>query len=333
MEGFITWWQGAIVFGTVIMCGALGEILTQKSGHLNLGVPGEVYLGGFAGFAGAFLYENSTTNPNTFLLIIIPILCAILAAGLAGLVYSFFTVTLKANQNVTGLALTYIGVGIGSFGGQYITAKSGSTGYARAQITSDVFTESIHHLTGSSDNWFLRLFFSFGFMIYLVIILAVVLHVVLKKTRVGLNLRAVGESPATADAAGINVSLYKYVATIVGGAIAGIGGLVYIIIYNNGGWSTTNSIETLGWLAVALVIFATWKPANTIWGSYLFAFLFWFYANANVVGINLSVTQADLVQALPYFATIVVLIIIALRKKKENQPPASLGVNYFREER
>ncbi len=333
MEGFITWWTSAIVYGTIIMYGALGEILTQKSGHLNLGVPGEVFIGGFAGFAGAFLYENAVENPNTFLLIIIPIICAVIASGLAGLLYCFFTVTLKANQNVTGLALTYIGVGIGSFGGQYIMIKAGCTSYTRVQATSDIFTESIHHLVGSPDNWFLKMFLSYGFMIYFAIVVAIVLHIFLKKTRVGLNLRAVGESPATADAAGINVTLYKYVATMVGGAIAGLGGLVYIILYNNGGWTTSNPMETLGWLAVALVIFATWKPINAIWGSYLFAFLFWFYANANVLGITLSIPQADLVQALPYFATILVLIIIALRKKKENQPPASLGVNYFREER
>ena len=149
MTAFISWWQSAIVFGTVIMFGALGEILTQKSGHLNLGVPGEMFLGGFAGFTGAFLYGNSTDNPSVVLLILIPILCAMLAAGFGGLVYSFFTVTLKANQNVTGLALTYLGIGIGSFGGQYVTQKAGFTTYARAQAAADVFSVIIGTVSAS----------------------------------------------------------------------------------------------------------------------------------------------------------------------------------------
>lgn len=331
MDNFVAWWQSAIGFGTVIMLGALGEITTQKAGHLNLGVPGLMFLGGFAGFASAFLYEK-TANPSSFILIILPIIVAAVVAGLGGLLYSFLTVTLKANQNVTGLALTYVGVGIGSFGGQYITNAAGSGTYERAQLASDLFTANIAKAANLSDP-FSKMFLSYGFMIYLAIVIAVIMHFVLQKSRVGLNLRAIGESPATADAAGINVTKYKYLATISGAAISGLGGMVYILIFCNGGWATTNGIEALGWLAVALVIFATWRPLNAIWGSYLFALLYWFHAYSSVINLKLTTAQADLMQMLPYVVTILVLLFISLRKKKENQPPASLGLNYFREDR
>lgn len=330
MTSFVSWWTSAVLFGTVIMFGALGEILTEKSGHLNLGVPGMVFLGGFAGFVSSFLLEAHTTS--AFLLIVIPMICAFAAAAFGGLIYSFFTITLKANQNVTGLALTYIGVGIGSFGGQYILLAAGYTSYARAGVTSDVFSANIAQAANLTDS-FSTMFLSYGFLVYIAIALAIVMHFFFKKTRTGLNLRAIGESPATADAAGVNVTKYKYLATIIGGGISGLGGLFYVIVYCKGGWMTNNSIEALGWLAVALVIFSTWKPLNAIWGSYLFALLYWFYTNANVFNMEFSIVQSDIVQMLPYLATILVLIFISLRKKKENQPPLSLGLNYFREDR
>ena len=150
----------------------------------------------------------------------------------------------------------------------------------------------------------------------------------------GLNLRAVGENPATADAAGINVTLYKYAATCVGAAICGLGGLYYVLDYNQGIWATTDQIEALGWLAVALVIFTTWKPLNAIWGAYLFGMLYWLYQFLpSLLGITVSSAMTDLIQMLPYVVTIGVLIVVSLRKKKENQPPAHLGLAYFREER
>lgn len=331
MDSFVSWFVSSIRFGTVIMFGALGEILTEKVGHLNLGVPGMVYIGAFAGWAGAYLYETSG-NPTTIGLLIIPLLCAILAGGLAGALYSFFTVTLRANQNVTGLALTYIGVGLGSFGGNYLLSSSGQIGYAAARQASRIFRWNINSMLNPSS--FGKMFLSYGFLVYLAIIVAVLLHLYLNRTRSGLNLRAIGENPATADAAGIGVTKYKYLATIAGGALAGLGGLFYSMDYASGLWSTSNAIEALGWLAVALVIFATWKPLNAIWGSYLFAFLYWFYTYfPSMIGIKLSTPVSDIIMALPYVMTILVLIIISLRKKRENQPPAALGLSYFREER
>ena len=176
--------------------------------------------------------------------------------------------------------------------------------------------------------------FNYGFMVYAAIILAVILHHVLNHTRTGLNLRAIGENPATADAAGISVTKYKYWATCLGAGISGLGGLYYVLDYNQGIWATTTQIEALGWLAVALVIFTTWKPLNAIWGSYLFGLLYWLYQFLpTLLHISVPGYVTDLIQMVPYLVTIVVLVVTSLRKKRENQPPASLGLAYFREER
>ena len=197
MALIITFIQNAIRQGICILFGANGEILTEKSGNLNLGVPGMMYMGGIAGLAAAFMYE-----------------------------------------------------------------------------------------------------------------------------------RAVGENPATADAAGINVSLYKYLATVIGGAICGLGGLYFVMEYSGGTW-TNNGFGDRGWLAVALVIFARWRPLNAIWGSLLFGALYILYLY--IPGLGRS-TQ-EIFKMLPYVVTIVVLILTSLRKKKEDQPPESLGLHYFREDR
>ena len=176
---------------------------------------------------------------------------------------------------------------------------------------------------------------SHGFMLYLAIIIAVVMAFFLKKTKAGLNLRAVGENPATADAAGINVSKYKYLATSIGAGIAGLGGAYYILDYNYGGWSTgaAGGLQALGWLAVALVIFAVWRPINLIWGSFIFGLCYWLYNYIVVFGIKMTSAQSSLLEAVPYLVTIIVLIISSVHKKKENQPPSALGLAYFREER
>ena len=166
-------------------------------------------------------------------------------------------------------------------------------------------------------------------MAYLAIIIALVAAFILKKTRLGLHLRAVGENPATADAAGINVVRYKYGATVIGSMIAGLGGLYYVLDYINGVWSN-NGFGDRGWLAIALVIFAVWRPNIGILASILFGGLY-IFSSYNNTGMDLAANE--LYKMLPYVVTIVVLIIVSARKKKENQPPESLGLAYFREER
>ena len=329
MSSLIAWIMRAIPFGTIIMYGAMGEIVTEKSGNLNLGVPGIMYLGGFAGFASAYYYENSVANPNPILSILIALVCALVASALGGLIYAFLTISLRANQNVTGLALTTFGMGVANFFGVFIL--DGAT-YSAAPVANKAFAAKIPVL--SQMGVLGQTIFSYGFLAYAAIVLAIVLHWFLYHTRAGLNLRAVGENPATADASGINVTKYKYLATCIGAAICGVGGLYYVLDYNQGIWATTGQIEALGWLALALVIFTTWKPLNAIWGAYLFGILYWLYQFLpSMLGITVSSAMTDLVQMVPYVVTIVVLIAVSMRRKKEDQPPAHLGLAYFREER
>jgi len=226
METLIAWILRAIPFGTIIMYGAMGEIVTQKSGNLNLGVPGIMYLGGFAGFASAYLYENSVAEPNMLLCVGIALVCAFIASMLGGLIYSFLTISLRANQNVTGLALTTFGMGVANFFGVYIL--DGRT--ATQSMVYKTFQTKIPLLSSAGVPG--RIIFGYGFMVYTAIVLAVVLHYFLNHTRTGLNLRAIGENPATADAAGISVTRYKDWATRLGAVISGLGGPYYVLDYN-----------------------------------------------------------------------------------------------------
>lgn len=330
MSYLIAWIIRAIPFGTIIMFGAMGETVTEKSGNLNLGVPGIMYLGGFAGFASAFLYENHAENPSKLICVLLSLTCCLAASTLGGLIFGFLTITLRANQNVTGLALTTFGMGFANFFGLYLLQGKS---YSAAPLANSAYTAKLP-LLSDHLGMFGKTIFGYGFLVYAAVLLSILLHYVFTKTRVGLNLRAVGENPATADAAGISITKYKYFATCIGAAISGIGGLYYVLDYNQGIWATTGQIEALGWLAVALVIFTTWKPLNSIWGAYLFGVLYWLYQFLpNMLGITVPAYMTDLIQMVPYVVTIVVLIITSLRKKRENQPPASLGLAYFREER
>lgn len=328
MDNIIALLTSAIAFGTIIMYGSLGEILTEKSGNLNLGVPGIMYIGGFAGFASAYYYEK-LFQANAVLSFLIPVACAFAASMLAGLIFSFLTTTLRANQNVTGLALTTFGTGIANFFGLFILNGASYTAapMANAAISAQPFGFLNKGVLG-------RVLCSHGILVYAVIILAVIMHLFLYKSRSGLNLRAVGENPATADAAGVNVTKYKYLSTCMGAGISGLGGLFYVLDYNKGIWATTDNIQNLGWLAVALVIFTTWKPLNSIWGAYVFGLLYWMYRFLpNIMNITIPNYIMDLLQMLPYVVTILVLIAVSLRNKKEDRSPAALGLSYFREER
>ncbi len=318
----------AILLGVPLLFGSTGEIITEKSGHLNLGIPGIMYVGAISGVIGAFLYENSGLEAmNGVLAVLIPFICAVAGSVLMGLIYSFLTVTLRANQNVTGLAITTFGIGLGNFfGGSLIKLVDSDMPSIALSKTSAFFSVK---LPFADDLGVIgEIFFSHDFLTYLAIAIAVITGFVLNKTRVGLNLRSVGENPATADAAGINVTKYKYLATCIGSAIAGLGGLQYVMSYANGVWSN-NAFGDRGWMAIALVIFALWKPSFAIFGSFIFGAL----CNANNYIQGLGTETQELFKMLPYVVTIVVLIITSMRKKREHQPPASLGISYFREDR
>jgi len=326
---FVAFIQRAVMQGIPLLYGSVGEILTEKSGNLNLGIPGIMYVGGISGVIGAFLYESAVPAEamSPFLAVLIPLLCTLIGSAIMGLLYCFLTVTLRANQNVTGLALTTFGVGIGNFfGGSLIKLVDSDIPSIALTQTSTFFCKKLPF--AENLGWFGDIFLSYSFLAYLAIVIAIVCSFILKRTRIGLNLRAVGESPSTADAAGINVNRYKYMATTVGSMIAGLGGLYYIMDYAFGVWSN-NGFGDRGWLAIALVIFAIWKPNTSILGSILFGGLFIVH---NYIS-GLTMASQELFKMAPYLVTLIVLVFVSMRKKRENQPPAHLGLSYFREER
>ena len=318
MTAFVTFLSSAFRLSSTFLYGSTGEIITEKSGHLNLGIPGVMSVGAAVGCLAVYKLLKAGVE-SAFALVFVPVLATLVAGGIMGLIYSFITVSLRSNQNVTGRALTTLGVGL--------------AGHFMNGIKSDVmilgraskYYANLFHISG--HNWFTQIFLSHGILVYLAIIIAIVTQVILNRTRIGLHLRAVGESPATADAAGINVTAYKYVATIIGSAIAGLGGLFTIMDYMGGNWEYI--LEGFGWLSIALVIFTLWRPALAIPGSIIFGGL---YIAASYIG-GITFAQIELIKMLPYAMTIVVLIATSILGSKKAQPPASLGLNYFREER
>ena len=324
---FIALVIAAITYGTPLLFGTLGEILTEKSGNLNLGVEGIMFMGGALGLGGVFYYEKAAgSGASGYLAVAIGILCAFLAGAFASLIFSFLTTTLRANQNVTGLALSIFGTGIGQFIGEYM------------RVTEGGYISISNRLAGYFQNApfpaFLRniplvgnILFGNSVFFYLAVLLAVAMFWYLNRTRSGLYLRSVGESPATADAAGINVTRYKYLATVIGGGISAIGGMVYIMTIAGCVWNH-EGLSGEGWLAVALVIFCMWRPLSAIWGSILFGALMILYLRLVIPFI-----PTQLYKILPYVVTVIVLIVSSMRNNKDKQPPANLGLSYFREDR
>ncbi|MBO4406065.1 MAG: ABC transporter permease [Clostridia bacterium] len=316
----------AILNGTPLMFGTMGEILTEKSGNLNLGVEGMMYMGGAFGIAGAYYYEKAAGDAvSGSLAILIALLCAFLAGALGALGYGFVTITLRANQNVTGLALAILGTGVGQFTGEYMRLHEG--GYvAVSNALKDYFQNPVFPAFLQNIPVIGKIVFGHNLFVYLGLLTAVVMTVYFNKTRRGLNLRAVGESPATADAAGINITRVKYLSTVIGGGISAVGGMVYIMTIAGCVWNH-EGLAGEGWLAVALVIFCLWRPLNAVWGSALFGALMILYMR-----VHLPIPD-EIYKILPYAVTVVVLVITSMRRKKEDHPPESLGTAYFREER
>ena len=315
--------HSAIMNGTPLMFGTMGEILTEKSGNLNLGVEGMMYMGGAVGLAGAFYYgKTGTSGPVALFLALI----LSFAAGAAGaLIFSFLTISLRTNQNVTGLALTIFGTGVGQFIGEYMRVKEG--GYVVVSnefknfFQASPFPQALQNIPVVG-----KLVFGHNIFVYIGLVIVIVMAVYMRRTRFGLALRSVGEWPATADAAGIHVARYKYAATILGGGISAIGGMVYIMTIAGCVWNH-EGLAGQGWLAVALVIFCLWRPLNSIWGAILFGGLTILYLR-----VQLPI-PTEISKILPYIVTIIVLVFTSLRRKKESQPPESLGLSYFREDR
>ncbi len=310
----------AINLGMVFLYGSTGEIIIEKSGHLNLGIPGTMCMGAIGGCIGANLALNSMGG-SKFAVIFMAVLFAMLFAGATGGLYGLFTITLRCNQNVTGLTITTFGAGVLGFWGKLMSNKGETFSAA-----SNFFTESLFG-SGVGDDAFSKIFLSHGALVYLGLVIAIIAAVVLRRTRTGLNLIAIGENPAAADAAGIKVIKYKYWACIIGAAIAGIGGAFYILDCTRGALEYV--VNSLGWLAVALVIFSLWRPGISIFGSFVFGLL---YIMPNYV-TGMPTAEKDLLSIIPYAVTALVLIVISFFNKKETQPPTALGLPYFREDR
>ncbi len=315
---FLNFLYAAILSGTPLLFATVGEILSEKVGNLNLGVEGMMWMGAFAGFYAAYKTESP----------LLAILAAFGFAALGALVYAILTVTLKANQNVTGLTLTTFGIGLSIVMGYAMTSKVGG-----APKVSESFTASLSHVhipLLSDIPYVGKLLFQHNPLVYLSVILAIICAVYYKRTRIGLNVRAVGENPSSADAAGINVTVLKYINIVVGGGICGIGGAYMSLITANGSWQPGGIVNGSGWIAVALVIFVSWSPSKAILGAFIFGA---FNSLSNYIPASVIDIPIAFYQMLPFVLTTLVLIITSIRKSRENAQPAGCGVTYFREER
>lgn len=308
----------AVLAGAPLLFGTVGEIIDQKSGHLNLGVEGMMALGACAGFMAGYRTDN----------LVAALIAAFLAGAAAALIYAVLTVTFMADQNVTGLTLTIFGSGLSNFIGEYNITRS-ETGNLKLPENITAQLRSIHIPVLSDIPVVGKLLFSYNIFVYLGVVTAIIVFIYLSKTKAGLNLRTIGENPAAADAVGIHVVRSKYINLLIGGGICGIGGAYCSMITCGGVWMS-NCVNGMGWISVALVIFAAWNPLKAIGGSLIFgAFTVLKYYMPKSI-ITLPNAFYDM---LPFLITALILVITSIRKNKGRMQPASCGVNYFREER
>ena len=331
MTNILNFLNMAILASAPLLFATVGEILTEKSGNLNLGVEGMMFMGAIAGLGAAWRYEQAITLAGGEIVplaaTLVAVAGAIGAGALGALIYAFLTISLRANQNVTGLTLTIFGTGFGNFFGELLGKEAG--GFVQVSAGTKAMFGNINFGSLADVPILGSLLFRYNWMVYAGIAIAIIIGLFLSRSRRGLNLRAVGENPATADAAGVNVTLYKYVATIIGGALCGLGGL-YIAMAPTacaGVW-VHNCVNGYGWLAVALVIFATWSPFRAILCGLIFGGLMVIRNYFPIPGLPMQIYEM-----LPYIATLLVLIIASVWQIKERGQPASCGQNYFREER
>ena len=315
MDFFVNFFVAAVLAGTPLLFGILGEIINEKAGHLNLGVEGMMSIGAVGGFVVGYWTDN----------LVFALIAAFVTGMLGALIYAVLTVTFMADQNVTGLTLTILGIGFSNFVGDFVREKSGST--------SLKLPEGILDSLGKVEIPFLtdipvlgKLLFNYNIFVYLGVAAAILCAIYLHRTKAGLNVRAVGENPAAADAAGIPVTKLKYLNLMLGGGLCGIGGAYCSMIICNGVW-VTSCVNGLGWIAVALVIFATWNPNRAILAALVFG-------GFSVLKYYVpQVIPSSIFDMIPFLMTIVVLVVTSIRFSKENAQPKSCGVNYFREER
>jgi simple sugar transport system permease protein len=298
--------RDTIKAGTPFILATLGEIYAERSGILNLGVEGMMSMGALSAFMVAYI----TGDP--FLGIIV----ATVVGGLMSLIHAFVSITVRANQVVSGLALTILGLGLSGFLGK------GLIGYTAPRLTPTRIPYLVDiPIVGPA-------LFGQDLLVYLSIILALVLWFVLFKTVQGLKIRTVGENPAMADSLGVNVYLVRYLCTFIGGLLAGLSG-AYLSTAYTPLWAEGMTAGR-GWIAIALTIFAAWNPMKALLGAYLFGGITALQFRLQAMNIGIS---AEFLLMTPYAATILVLIVLsssALRRRVG--VPAALGVPYYREE-
>ena len=317
-----------VIYNIPLLYGTVGEIIIEKSGSLNLGVEGIMAVGAIFGYLIGCSANSLTVG----------ILASFICAGLFGIIFAVLTVTMQANQNVTGLTMTTVGVGLFFFIGKGLSASwPVMTQY---ENINNGFKNPIEIPLLSKIPVLGKALFSHNILVYLGIFIAIAVWFYLNKTKAGLRLRAIGENPAAADSLGINITLYKYVHIVLGSGIMGIGGF-YMGLNLGGSFEGSNCwINGYGWIAVALVIFANWNTLAAILGTLVFGFFNTLqiysgslaYAFPKALGF-LDKIPSQLYQALPFIITALVLVFSSVRKNNKSAQPASLGLNYYREER
>jgi ABC-type uncharacterized transport system permease subunit len=298
----------SIASATPLLYATLGEIITERSGVLNLGVEGMMTVGALAGFAAATVTGSA----------LVGLMCALLGAGFLSLIHAFLSVTLRANQVVSGLGLTIFGIGLTGYLGQSMIGKPAPATFQK------IFLPYVSELPFVGQA-----FFQHNSLVYLCVFLTFLAYLFLFHTKAGLNLRAVGDDPGAADMAGVSVFLIRYVAVVVGGALCGLGGAYVSLVYTP--FWTENMIAGRGWIAIALVIFASWDPRLAILGAFLFGGVDALATHLQALGVGVS---SYFLRMLPYAFTILILVLSSVRRGKQkgiSAVPAALTIPYERE--
>ena len=312
----VTLITSAIMFGTPLLLAGLGELLAERSGVLNLGVEGMM----LAGAVTAFWAVQAMPGPAWLALIVAVLLAAAAGAAMA-LIHAFLSVTLRANQIVSGLALTIFAGAAGL--SSYLGVVWGLAGKPAAHQMSNIDMGALSDLPVVGP-----ILFHQDPMVYASWVLVIAVAWYLYRTRPGLNLRSVGESPAAADAMGIPVTGYRYAHTVVGGALAGVGGSYFTLVLSNQ-W-TDGLTAGAGWIAIALVIFAFWRPGYLLIGAYFFGLLSGLGFDLQARGVA---WPSEFFSALPYVMTVIALVIMSTGwARRQLGTPAALGTPYAREE-
>jgi simple sugar transport system permease protein len=316
------WWVDTLAFGislgTPLVFATVGEIIAERSGILNLGVQGTMLVGAVAGFWATF-------NIGGGFGLLIGVLVAIIAGAAVSIIHAFLSITLRVNQIVSGLALTLFGTGLASFLG-----KVGSDPLvgepARAKFEPLI--------VGGIADWPLigPLVLGHDLLVYVGVLVAAGASFYLFRTKMGLSLRAVGEDPASAESAGVNVAVVRYTHVLVGGALSGLGG-AYFALKLVPTWQD-NPFPSAGWIAIALVILSSWRPWRALFVGYAFGFAQFLQLRLQTLGDPWNSIPSTLLAMVPFVLAFVAMLVVASGKRARFLgAPAALTIPYFREQR